>query len=129
MEGTYELMLGGQTVGTVQVIRQGLYHQFSCRCKLSGDVMFRLVLVQDDKEVDLGILTPMEDRFGVNTRISAKRLGEGLMRFYLKPKHRPNGEGIYPVSLGEPFAYLMDLERAYLIRQSNGYCLAIKEEK
>ena len=41
MVGIYELP-GGK--GRVTVTREGLYYRFSCRCKLTGDVMHRLVV-------------------------------------------------------------------------------------
>ena len=58
MEGTYEVFSAGQAVGTVQVARQGLYYQFLCQCKLTGEVMFRLIMEDSGGRYDLGILTP-----------------------------------------------------------------------
>ena len=44
MEGIYDVMLADETVGTVEVTKQGLYYRFDCRCRLSGTVICRISL-------------------------------------------------------------------------------------
>lgn len=114
MENSYELTIGGTPVGKVQVLRQGLYYCFHCRCKLSGSTVYRLRAECGDREENLGVLVPMGDGFGLDTRRPAKNLGEGALRFFLLPKHDSPSERFVPIRPEEPFAYLERLKNAYL---------------
>ncbi len=119
MEESYEVLFGSVPAGKVQVLRQGLYYLFHCRCRLTGDVMCRLFVRRGDREESLGVVVPMGDGFGLDTRIPVKRLGEGSMEFRLVPKaDRPRGETFVPIAPEEPFTYLEKLKDAYLDRRN-----------
>ena len=70
------MTFGDRLVGRVRAERQGLYYLFRCRCRLSGEAAFRLLVSCGEKQEDLGILVPMEGGFGLDTRRPVKRLGE-----------------------------------------------------
>ena len=132
MENTYSVRFGTQDVGKVQVKREGLYYRFFCRCRLSGDVVCRLVAVCGGKEENLGVVVPVEDGFGLDKKIPAKRLGEGPMEFYIATKGSiPTSENrqpgnfiaIYPE---EPFAYIARLKEAFFVRQNGQAGIIIK---
>ncbi len=114
MEGTYGAYLGKELCGKVQVLRQGLYYRFICRCQLSGNVMCRLRVSCGDHQQTLGILAPEGEGFGLDTRLPVKRIGEGAMEFTIVPKcDLPEGQFV-PVYPEEPFAYLNRLKDCYL---------------
>lgn len=129
MEQDYEVLFGGKPTGKVRVTRDGLYYRFCCRCRLSGDVVCRLYAQCGDKRENLGVVIPMEDGFGLETRLPVKRLGEGDMEFRLIPKSEKNPQGKFvPIYPEEPFAYLQRLEEAFLATQ-NGQVGAVIPEK
>ena len=109
-----ELFFGDRSVGRVLVERQGLYYVFRCRCTLSGETAFRLFASCGEKQEDLGVLVPMGDSFGLDTRRPVKRLGEGVLSFRLVSKHDAPRTHFAPISPEEPFAYLQRLKDAYL---------------
>lgn len=109
-----ELFFGDRSVGRVLVERQGLYYVFRCRCALSGEAAFRLFASCGEKQEDLGVLVPMGDSFGLDTRRPVKRLGEGELSFRLVSKHDAPRTHFAPISPEEPFAYLQRLKDAYL---------------
>lgn len=109
-----ELTLSGKTVGKVQVLRQGLYYAFHCRCRISGETAVRLLARCGERQEDLGVLVPMEGGFGLDTRRPVKHLGEGEIQFLLASKHDPPQTYFAPISPEEPFAYLQRLKDAYL---------------
>lgn len=111
---TYDILLGGQTVGKAHVQRQGLYYCFDCRCRLSGDVMCRVTVTCGDRTESLGLLTPEGDQFVLRTKLPVKRLGEGIMEFIAVPKHPELRGKFIPLSPEEPFAYIRRLEDAVL---------------
>ncbi len=124
MEGNYEVLFGGQAVGKVQVIRQGLYYRFHCRCRLTGDVICRLSVQCADRTESLGVVVPLGDGFGLDTKLAAKKLGEGTLRFTLAPKHQKEGMFV-PIYPEEPFAYIQGLKDAYLARKNGQVGLII----
>ncbi len=123
------MCLGDSKVGAVSVSRQGLYYRFSCRCRLTGEVMYRLMLCTDAVSENLGLLTPMDGCFGLETGLPVKRAGQGSPRFVLKPRRSPVGDRFVPVRPEEPFRYLSRLEQAYLSTQDQQLGLVFAEEK
>lgn len=114
MEGSYDVFLGDQAVGKMYVDRQGLYLRFRCRCALSGQVIYKAVAVCGDTSENLGVLVPMGDAFGLETRLPAKRFSAGEFRFLVLPRHQELRGKFIPISPQEPFAYITQLKNAYL---------------
>ena len=142
MAETYDIVYEGKPVGTAQVEKQGLYCTFSCRCRLPEEGFYRIHAVYADKREDLGICVPLGADFGMDKKISIKRLGEGKPSFELLPKdwqpepvvqepesqieemptveepivetEEPIGAMFVPVTEEEPFPYLEQLEHAVL---------------
>lgn len=111
----HEVTLGGKSVGKLQLERQGLYYRVTCRCNLSGEVMYRLEASGEKGRTNLGILIPCESGFGLETRFPVSRIGERKLDFTLQPRHDSLGNRKFvPISPEEPFAYLSRLKDAFL---------------
>ena len=110
----YEILLGGQSIGKARVEQQGLYYAISCRCRLSGEVVWKVTVSCGDRSESLGILVPESGAFILSTRIPVKRLGEGTLMFHAAPRHTELRGRFVPISPEEPFAYLSRLENAYM---------------
>ena len=128
MEGTDEVKGGGQAIGSVTVTRQGLYYHFACRCRLTKETLYRLIMKNDGMEHDLGILTPLDCRFGMNTLISIKKAGTGVPKFYLLPHRQTVFRSISPVSPDEPFSYISRLETAFLVKNNGEKKIGFQKE-
>ena len=129
MEGTYDVLLGMQKMGTVTVSRQGLYWQFSCRCAISGEVMYYLTVQVGSGREKLGILTPVDGQFGLDTKLAMKRLEQGSPAFTLQAKRNGQLGQFIAVRPEEPFAYLHRIEEAYLSTQNQQMGILLPEEK
>ena len=129
MECTYDVFSGGQSVGTVQIRQQGLYDYFICRCSLTGEVIFRLVMQRGGQCYDLGILAPENGSFQLCTKVARKKLGVGEITFCLKPAHKTYDSLLVDISPVEPFAYLWRLEEAYLAREKDVVHICFREKK
>lgn len=117
MDGKYIVTFGQADVGTVEVRREGLYWHFSCRCRITGDVVCRLTVQCGASRESLGIVVPQGDGFALETRLPVKKLEQGIPRFFLVPRHEA-GEGMFvPLSPEEPFAYIARLKDAYFTRR------------
>ena len=127
MEGNYGVYFGNRQVGKVQVLRQGLYYRFLCRCKLTGDIVCRLEVACGGNRENLGVVVPMDGGFGLDTKLPVKRLGEGNMEFRLIPKHEASAGKFVPIYPEEPFAYIERLKDSFLIRKNGQTGMIIKE--
>ncbi len=122
-----EILLGGQPIGTAQVRREGLYYCFDCRCRLSGEVVYRLTVRCGERTENLGIPVPEGSRFVLRTRIPVKRLGEGDLSIRAEPKHTDLGEKFVPLAPEEPFRYLRRLQDAFLQTRNGQIGVVLKE--
>lgn len=118
LEKSYGVSFGKQQVGKVLVYQQGLYYHFCCRCRLSGQVMYRLAVSCGEKQENLGVLVPMGDGFGLETKLPVKRLGQGELEFQLVSQYEQRQDRFVPISPEEPFAYISRLKTAYLARKN-----------
>jgi hypothetical protein len=123
----YEVMFGKDRAGKVQVLKEGLYYRFCCRCRISGDVVCRLLVRCGEKEENLGVVVPIADGFGLDKRLPVKNLGEGEMQFCLMPKREGMPGKFIPIYPEEPFAYIARLKDAFLARQNGQIGIVIKE--
>ena len=114
----YEVFFGKDKAGKVQVLREGLYYRFFCRCQLSGDVVCRLLVRCGEKQENLGVVVPMGDGFGLEKKVPVKHLGEENMEFFLMPKCDHIGGEFVPIYPEEPFSYIARLKDAFLARQN-----------
>lgn len=126
MEGNYGVYFGNRLVGKVQVLQQGLYYRFICRCRISGDVVCRLAVVCGEKQENLGVVTPMDGGFGLDTKLPVKRLGEGEMEFLLMPKHDAAAGKFVPIYPEEPFGYIRRLKDSFLATRDGQTGIVIK---
>lgn len=110
----YDIMLGTQSIGKAQVEKEGLYYRISCRCRLSGEIPYKVYASCCDKTEDLGLLVPQSGAFVLTTRLPVKRLGEGQLEFRAVPRTPKLAGEFVPISADEPFSYLSRLENAYM---------------
>ena len=129
MEENYPVFFGKNPVGKVQVLRQGLYYRFICRCRLSGDVVCRLAVRCGDSQENLGVVVPVGDGFGLDKKVPVKHLGEGEMSFFLAPRNDYVFGKFVPISPEEPFAYIARLKDAFFLRQGGQAGVMIKNEQ
>ena len=116
MESSYDVMHAQQCIGKAQIVKQGLYYHISCKCRLSGQVLCRLIVFSDAGQTDLGILVPKEGRFTIETKIPVKKIGTQNIRFVVLPKPVRTKGRYVPLKPEEPFAYLSQLYNAFLTR-------------
>ncbi len=127
MEGTYVLTLGSQEVGQVQVRKEGLYYRFSCACRLSGDVISRVLVTCGGKSESLGILVPGGGSFTLETKLPAKRLGQGIPEFTIVSNWPDTLQEFIPIKPEEPFGYIERLKSAYLARKNGELGIAFRD--
>lgn len=119
MEFSRDILLGSDTIGTAKVSREGLYYKFSCKCFLTGEVVFKIVAECGDKTASLGICVPKGKRFGLEKRIPVKMLGEGQLVLRAVP-NRPDLAGEFvPLRPEEPFAYIERLQKCHIEKRGS----------
>ena len=127
MEGIYEVYLGNEMAGKVQILRQGLYCRVICRCRISGEQIYRLFAVCGGRRESLGVVVPEGDGFLLDKMIPAKRLGEGPLRFLLSAGAGELAGKFIPISPEEPFLYIERLKSAFLESENGKIGIRIQE--
>ena len=113
MDGTWNVNFEGRIVGTCRIWREGLYARFSCRCNRVAEDICRLFLCCGEVTVDLGILVPVENGFGLDRRLPLRSLpDESYPEFCIRLPERPLVGKFIPVKEGEAFCALSRLADA-----------------
>lgn len=128
MIGTYPIFRGAEAVGQATVEKQGLYYCFSCRCRLTGEVIYRITVTWGEHSEHLGIPVPEGTEFCLETKLPIRRFGQGEPTFRLVPRHPKLDNCFIPLSPETPFPYLKRLENAYLDRREGEIGIAFREE-
>ena len=115
MEGNYEILEEGRSVGTVSVFQCGLYYRFLCHC----GAPHRITVSCGGKNTELGLCVPTGTGFGIDTRIPAKKIGNGELAFFAQVEKSGKEEIFFPVSGLEPCTCIEKLRYAR-IAEKNG---------
>ena len=107
----YPIICKNKPVGTAQVTVEGLYYRIRCWCTQEARPPRRILMRSEAASVDLGICLPDGQQFIMNTRIAAKRLGEGAFSFHMSAPEYEKGI-FYVVETNKPFPHLSSLKRA-----------------
>ena len=108
----YDIYAGTQIVGQAEVIKEGLYYRFTCKCTPPDEGVYRIMVSGGDNTKDLGICVPAGEWFCLVSRVPMKYLSGGRLEFTLVPKDKQ--EIVASVATGEPFADLDKLDSAHL---------------
>ena len=124
----YPVYLGGNPVGKVQILQEGLYRRVICRCRMTGEVVCRLVALEGDRRIPIGIPVPAGDGFHLSKRIPARQLDLEDPEFQLIPScgEKP-GERFLPIIPEEPFSCIEGLQNAYLARKDGQLGILLRE--
>lgn len=130
MEHCFAVSVCGKQVGKVMVQQQGLYYHFHCRCNISGDIIYRLIINCGNHQENLGILVPQESSFVLDKKIPVKKIGEGKMSFRLTSTQEHLTGTFIPIRPEEPFAYIARIKESFLILKDGqpGICIDKMQE-
>lgn len=123
----YTILLGTQNVGQAQVRRDGLYYDFYCRCRFSGDVIMKIAVSCGEKTEILGTPVPQGKDFVLHKKLPVKYFGEGEFGFRAVPKQAQLDGFFVPIHPEEPFSYLNRLKNARLQRRDGVLGVALRE--
>lgn len=127
MEGTYKVNFGEKQVGTVEIMRTGLYYEVHCFCCRCTDQMVELIAEREGFRENLGLLLPVEGGLDLKMRTPVKRMGEKALSFSLHLRHGEE-EKLVEVAADAPFAYLQQLENAHLVFKQGKAMIALRKK-
>lgn len=113
----YDILMNTQVVGQAEVMKEGLYYRFSCKCTPPDDTAHKIIVSDGNNTKDLGICVPTGEWFCLVSRVPIKYLPGENLQFTLVPKNKQ--ETIIPVATNEPFFGLDKLDSAHL-QESEG---------
>ena len=108
----YDIYADTQVVGHAEVLKEGLYYRFVCKCTPPSEGIHRILVSDGNSTRDLGICVPVGEWFCLATRVPIKFLSEDKLEFSLVPKEKQ--ALIVPVETNKPFPELDKLELARL---------------
>lgn len=111
----YDIMMDTKVVGQAEVMKEGLYYRFTCKCTPPNDAIHRIIVSDGNITRDLGICVPTGEWFCLVCRVPIKYLPGDKLEFSLVTNAQKNA---VPVETDTPFPALDKLETAYL--QKNG---------
>jgi len=129
MDGSYSVQFGKNTIGKVQVVKNGLYYRFVCRCRHSGDGVYRLMVSCGEQRFSIGVLVPEGDGFGLEKKIPAKQFVHPVSEFYIAPMHEAVQGKFVPLSPEEPFHYIAQLKDSFLTERNGRVGVIIPDKK
>lgn len=100
--------MNGEVVGEATIEKEGLYYHISCVCNLPTDKIYRVFAITPSEEVNLGVCRPENTQMCLETKVSARRIGDTAPEFYIIPKCENTYE-FYEVVSEQPFADIMIL--------------------
>ena len=103
----YDVYFEDKAVGTVTMEKNGLYMQIQCVCNSVPTGFYTLILSSDKEIINLGLLLPVKDGFGVNTCLPAARIGS-RNRFHIFNSKKNNRKCV-AADPTVPFKYLSDI--------------------
>ena len=114
MDGFYGVKLGKDTVGKLEITKTGLYYRFVCRCKIQDSSVYRLMVQCQDDRIRIGVPVPDGKGYILDKKLPVKLFSGPVQEVFLAPMHETVEGRFVPLSPGEPFAYIADLEKAFL---------------
>ena len=115
----YDIMMDSQVVGQAEVMQEGLYYRFSCKCTPPDNSIHRILVGDGNNTKDLGICVPTGEWFCLVARVPVKYLpGENLS--FTLVSQTPQTAAI-TVKNDKPFLQLDQLESARLLENDGGF--------
>ena len=100
MEVEYPIERNGASVGTIRIIKEGMFLKILCRCDIDYEEDLHIQIIGANKTIDLGLCVP--GKFGVElaTRLLLRDLPESAIKIQLSKQEK---DEFYPVSPQRPF--------------------------
>ena len=106
-----EIVYCNRKIGSAKISTEGLYYRFECRCRFREPGIYRLFATCNEKKSYLGICVPIEDGFGITTKIPVNRLGTGDIAVIVESKETAN---VLLIDQDKPFPGIEKLDNAVL---------------
>lgn len=119
MEGKYPVLDGNEVIGWVIVSRQGLYYCIQCRCTMIRKEVYKLQAVMEGQVHHVGVLIPVGEKFGLDTKIPVKKMNQKISGFIVVCDNDTLKDLFVPVSSEKAFPDLTYLKEARFQRRGN----------
>lgn len=113
----YDIFMDTRVVGQAEVIKEGLYYRFSCKCTPPDGKIYKIAVSDGDNTKELGICVPTGEWFCLVRRVPVKYLPGEKLDFSLVPKNKEIA--VVTVETDEPFDQLDRLDSSRL-QESDG---------
>jgi len=130
LEGIYPVFLNNKQVGTIRIVKQGLYYSFEAVCTTEIMRIYRLIMVVGDIKTDLGVCVPQSGGFGFRKRLPVKNVVDGEPAFYILHKSEQWNNTVGRICPGKPIVQLASLRnKALQITEGTYYLIDQSEDQ
>ena len=106
----YSVYLGDRIVGSVELVRRGLYYNFSGNFRLPKNSIYRITVSDGEHNVDLGICVPCAGGFELKKTVPVKHFAGKSFSFRAELNSRT--QEFIPVSEDKQIECLTNLRNA-----------------
>ena len=110
MDTYYDVIFGNTAVGTVSLMKQGLYCKIQCKCTLLAAGIHKLFLRCYDTDRNLGVLIPDGKYLALETTIPSKYIDFACPMFFIAGAPKKQEGEFIPLVPDTEFAYIAQLE-------------------
>lgn len=122
----YDIMYASKVVGQAQTEKEGLYCRIFASCQIEKPGIYKLQVKNGHKIVKTLTCIPGKEGYTAETRIPAKQLETGEVRFVLVDKNQISQHQAV-VNPQQEFPYMAQLEQAVLVSAADQPVIAIRE--
>lgn len=79
----YDIMYGGNKVGTASTQKSGLYAEIVCKCQRLWEIPVKIGVQSGNKKLLLGTCIPEKNELSLHKKVSLRSLGDGELHFFL----------------------------------------------
>ena len=128
MVGEYPIQFADTIVGTAAVTREGMFFLIRCQGSGSADVPRVVVARWGEEKRELGLCGKASDGWSLTARLNRKHVPPGRPVFSIAVKHVGALEKFIPIVANEPFAYISELKRAFLVMKAGQPGILLKDQ-
>lgn len=125
----YPVYMGEESIGKVQLQKNGLYYRIECECALPGSRIFRLYAECGDWKYRIGIPVPEGDSYKLRVNIRFEKLQTDDLRFFVATDEDQATQQRIPIFEEKPCQQMAILEVMVFDRYNGRPYLRLKSDQ
>ena len=104
----YDVFFENAVIGSAEVIKEGLYTRFLCKCKFQQEGLYRIVVHYGEVSYNIGVCIPDGNGYTTSAKLPSKYIHDSVPVFSAESAVKPITV-FKPISPGMNFEYIKAL--------------------